>query len=165
MPWAMPRYCLGRVGWPDDLRHGRAMARSADPLSYAAVVAYVYWPGMPIGGPTANDAAVGPTLAPFIRPAQHATARRDCRAKPPNQRGRSAQLRYSLSLTFSIQSTFLPWTAWWWRCALSPRRWRRFLRSIGRGVTASALSGRFPPRVHPRRRSHWVRRSPPCRKP
>ena len=32
---AMARYCLGRPGWRDDLRHGLAMARSADPLSYA----------------------------------------------------------------------------------------------------------------------------------
>ena len=29
----MARYCLGRPGWRDDLRHGLAMARSADPLS------------------------------------------------------------------------------------------------------------------------------------
>ena len=35
---AMARYCLGRPGWRDDLRHGLAMARSADPLTYAAVV-------------------------------------------------------------------------------------------------------------------------------
>ena len=28
---AMARYCLGRPGWRDDLRHGLAMARSADP--------------------------------------------------------------------------------------------------------------------------------------
>ena len=42
---AAARYCLGRPGWQDDLRHGLAMARSADPLSYAAVVAYVYFPG------------------------------------------------------------------------------------------------------------------------
>ena len=32
------RYCLGRRGWRDDLRHGLAMARSVDPLSYAAIV-------------------------------------------------------------------------------------------------------------------------------
>ena len=32
---AVARYCLGRPGWRDDLRHGLAMARSADPLSYA----------------------------------------------------------------------------------------------------------------------------------
>ena len=36
---AIARYCLGRPGWRDDLRHGLAMARSADPLSYAATVA------------------------------------------------------------------------------------------------------------------------------
>ena len=46
---AMARYCLGRPGWRDDLRHGLAMARSADPLSYAAVVGYVYFPGIPFG--------------------------------------------------------------------------------------------------------------------
>ena len=37
------RYCLGRPGWRDDLRHGLAMARSADPMSYASVVTYVYF--------------------------------------------------------------------------------------------------------------------------
>ena len=46
---AFARYCLGRPGWQDDLRHGLAMARSADPLSYATVVAYVYFPGIPLG--------------------------------------------------------------------------------------------------------------------
>ena len=39
---ALARYCLGRPGWRDDLRHGLAMARSADPMSYATVVGYVY---------------------------------------------------------------------------------------------------------------------------
>ena len=39
---AMARYWLGRPGWRDDLRHGLAMARSADPMSYATVVSYVY---------------------------------------------------------------------------------------------------------------------------
>ena len=34
---AIARYCLGRPGWQDDLRHGVDMARSADPLSYAMV--------------------------------------------------------------------------------------------------------------------------------
>ena len=34
---AIARYCLGRPGWRDDLRHGLAMARSADPMSYATV--------------------------------------------------------------------------------------------------------------------------------
>ena len=46
---AIARYCLGRPGWRDDLRHGLAMARSADPLSYAVVVAYVYFAGIPFG--------------------------------------------------------------------------------------------------------------------
>ena len=55
---AMGRYCLGRPGWPDDLRHGVAMARSADPLSYAMVVAYVYFPGIPLGVLAADDRAV-----------------------------------------------------------------------------------------------------------
>ena len=35
-----------------------AMARSADPLSYAAVVAYVYFPGIPYGVLAADDRAV-----------------------------------------------------------------------------------------------------------
>ena len=42
---AIARYCLGRPGWRDDLRQGLAMARSADPMSYATIVAYVYLPG------------------------------------------------------------------------------------------------------------------------
>ena len=40
---AIARYCLGRPGWRDDLRHGLAMARSADPMSHATVVTYVYF--------------------------------------------------------------------------------------------------------------------------
>ena len=46
---AIGRYGLGRPGWQHDLRHGVAMARSADPLSYATVIAYVYFPGIPFG--------------------------------------------------------------------------------------------------------------------
>ena len=45
---AVARYFLGRPGWPDDLRHGLAMARSADPMSYATVVSWVYNPGIPL---------------------------------------------------------------------------------------------------------------------
>jgi class 3 adenylate cyclase len=52
------RWCLGRRGWRDDLRHGLAMARSADPMSYATVVTYVYLPGIPFGVLTADDGAV-----------------------------------------------------------------------------------------------------------
>ena len=55
---AMARYCLGRPGWRDDLRHGLAMARSADPMSYATVVAYVYFPGIPNGVLRPDDSAV-----------------------------------------------------------------------------------------------------------
>jgi hypothetical protein len=55
---AIARYCLGRPGWRDDLRHGLAMARSADPMSYANVVAWVYLVGIPFGVLTADDRAV-----------------------------------------------------------------------------------------------------------
>ena len=55
---AMARYCLGRPGWRDDLRHGLAMARSADPMSYATVVTYVYLAGIPIGVLRPDDSAV-----------------------------------------------------------------------------------------------------------
>ncbi len=55
---ALARYCLGRPGWQDDLRRGVAMARSADPLSYAMVVAYVYFPGIPLGALAAHDPAL-----------------------------------------------------------------------------------------------------------
>jgi class 3 adenylate cyclase len=54
----MARYCLGRPGWRDDLRHGLAMARSADPLSYATVVTYVYL-GIPLGVLSPDDRAMG----------------------------------------------------------------------------------------------------------
>ncbi|HZE18390.1 MAG TPA: cyclase, partial [Mycobacterium sp.] len=46
---AIARWCLGRLGWCDDLRRGLAMARSTDPLSYARVVTYVYYPGLSNG--------------------------------------------------------------------------------------------------------------------
>ena len=46
---AMARYCLGRPGWRDDLRHGLAMARGTDPLTYVRVVMYVYLVGIPGG--------------------------------------------------------------------------------------------------------------------
>ena len=46
---ALARYFMGRPGWRDDQRHGLAMAPSADPLSYAAVVTYAYYPGIPNG--------------------------------------------------------------------------------------------------------------------
>jgi hypothetical protein len=55
---AIARYCLGRPGWRDDQRHALAMARSADPMSYANVVAFVYIVGIPFGVLTADDRAV-----------------------------------------------------------------------------------------------------------
>jgi len=55
---ALARYCLGRPGWRDDQRHGLAMTRSADPLSYATVVTYVYVGAIPLGVLTPNDSVV-----------------------------------------------------------------------------------------------------------
>jgi hypothetical protein len=55
---AFARYCLGRPGWPDDLQDGLAMARSADPMSYATVVTYVYFPGIPNGVLRPDDRAM-----------------------------------------------------------------------------------------------------------
>ncbi len=52
------RYCLGRPGWHDDLRHGLAMARSADPVSYAAAIALSYFAGIPNGVLQPDDSAV-----------------------------------------------------------------------------------------------------------
>ncbi len=54
----MARYFLGRPGWSDDLREGLAMARSADPASYAMVVAYVYCVGIPCGVLGPDDSAL-----------------------------------------------------------------------------------------------------------
>jgi hypothetical protein len=55
---ALARYWLGRAGWRNDLRHGLAMARSADPMSYATVVSWVYFPVIPLGGLRPDDRAV-----------------------------------------------------------------------------------------------------------
>jgi class 3 adenylate cyclase len=55
---ATARYNLGRPGWRDDLQHGLAMARRADPMSYAFVVAYAYGVGIPLGATTPGDHAV-----------------------------------------------------------------------------------------------------------
>ena len=54
----MARYFLGRPGWRDDLRQGLAMARSADPMSYAMLVAWAYFPGISYGVLAADDRAV-----------------------------------------------------------------------------------------------------------
>jgi hypothetical protein len=55
---AIARYCLGRPGWQEDLRHRFTMARSADPMSYATVVSFAYWPGIPAGVLAADDRVV-----------------------------------------------------------------------------------------------------------
>jgi hypothetical protein len=52
------RYWLGRPGWRDDLYRGLAMARSADPMSYAMVVTFVYFSGIPLGVLPADRRAV-----------------------------------------------------------------------------------------------------------
>jgi class 3 adenylate cyclase len=54
----MARHLLGRPGWSDDLRHGLAMARSADPMSYATAVAYAYVVGIPFGVQRSDDSVV-----------------------------------------------------------------------------------------------------------
>jgi class 3 adenylate cyclase len=55
---AMARYWLGRPGWRDDLRHGLALASSADPMSHAGVVAFVYCGGISNGVLRPDDSAV-----------------------------------------------------------------------------------------------------------
>ncbi len=55
---AMARWCLGRPAWREGLRHGIAMACSADFPSYAMVVTYVYFPGIPLGVLGPDDRAV-----------------------------------------------------------------------------------------------------------
>jgi class 3 adenylate cyclase len=58
MQRAVARWCLGLPGWRDDQRHGLAMARSADPLTYAAVATYVYFVGISCGVLSPDDRAV-----------------------------------------------------------------------------------------------------------
>jgi len=67
---ATARYCLGRPGWRDDLRHGLAMARSTDPMSYATVVAYAYTSGIPPGVLTPDDRAMR-EIEDALRIAEH----------------------------------------------------------------------------------------------
>jgi class 3 adenylate cyclase len=52
------RYGLGRPGWRDDLQHGLAMARSAEPVSYAAAIALSYVAAIPNGVLRPDDSAV-----------------------------------------------------------------------------------------------------------
>jgi class 3 adenylate cyclase len=55
---AMARYHLGRPGWRDDQRHSLAVARSADPLIYGAVVGYGYFLGISSGVLSPDDSVV-----------------------------------------------------------------------------------------------------------
>jgi class 3 adenylate cyclase len=55
---AAARYLLGRPGWRDDQQRGLAMARRADPMSYATVVCYVYMSAIPYGVLGPDDSAV-----------------------------------------------------------------------------------------------------------
>ncbi|MDT5257375.1 MAG: hypothetical protein QOD10_2455 [Mycobacterium sp.] len=55
---AIARIYLGHPGWRDDLRDGLAIARNADQMSYAFVVAYAYGVGIPFGAATPGDDAV-----------------------------------------------------------------------------------------------------------
>jgi class 3 adenylate cyclase len=55
---AIGRYGLGRSGWRDDLRHGLAMARNADPISYTRAVAFAYGAGILVGVLRPDDRAV-----------------------------------------------------------------------------------------------------------
>lgn len=52
---AAARYHLARPGWRDDLRRGLAMARGADPLSYATAVTWGYNPGITLGAVRPDD--------------------------------------------------------------------------------------------------------------
>ncbi|OBI38581.1 AAA family ATPase [Mycobacterium colombiense] len=54
----MARYFLGWPEWLADLRHGVAMARRADPASYAGVVGYAYLLGIPFGVLRPDDGAL-----------------------------------------------------------------------------------------------------------
>jgi hypothetical protein len=52
---AAARYCLGLPGWRDDQLRGLAMARSADPMSYAFAVGWVYFTEILLGVLAADD--------------------------------------------------------------------------------------------------------------
>ena len=58
---AIALYWLGHPGWADGLRHAVTMARSADAMSYATVVSYVYFGGIPIGVLAGDEGAVRET--------------------------------------------------------------------------------------------------------
>jgi class 3 adenylate cyclase len=43
---AIARYCLGLPGWRDDVRHGLAIGRTGDAVSYAAAISLTYFVGI-----------------------------------------------------------------------------------------------------------------------
>ena len=55
---ASARFSLGRNGWRDDTEHGLAMARSADPMSYAFTVIFAYFPTVSNGVLRPDDSTV-----------------------------------------------------------------------------------------------------------
>jgi len=55
---AIARYWLGCTGWRDDQRRGLAIARSADPRTYAGAVMYVYGGAIPGGVLGPDDSAI-----------------------------------------------------------------------------------------------------------
>jgi hypothetical protein len=55
---ASARYCLGRPGWADDVQEALAIARGADPMSYATVASLVYSLGISFGVLMPNDSAI-----------------------------------------------------------------------------------------------------------
>jgi hypothetical protein len=55
---AIGRYFLGRPGWRDDMHEALAMARSADPMSYAMVASLVYSAAIVLEVLMADDSAV-----------------------------------------------------------------------------------------------------------
>ena len=55
---AIARFCLGRPGWRDDQRQAVAMARSADPVTYARAATVVYGAGIAYGVLRVDDPAV-----------------------------------------------------------------------------------------------------------
>lgn len=69
---AMAGYFLGRPRWRDDVRDGLAMARDSDPLSYALVVGYVYFPGV-LGGVLGPDDSVVSEIQAALRIAEQSS--------------------------------------------------------------------------------------------
>ncbi|MFZ1177033.1 MAG: cyclase, partial [Mycobacterium sp.] len=55
---AIARYALGRDGWREGLQQALAMARSAEPMSYVTVAAYVYFAGIAYGVLRSDDGAM-----------------------------------------------------------------------------------------------------------